>query len=108
MSRLGVKEQRDAEDRIRRPFDLVLTLAGSKAPWFFGRFRTEENAVEAGEQALRATRRDDLPYGRKCLSYRVVDTRAKATVAHANRLSAAERNEILAELERVTEPAEAA
>lgn len=35
--------------------------------------------------------------------------RAKAiALAHANRLSAAERNEILAELERVTETAEAA
>jgi hypothetical protein len=69
----------DAAHRERYPFDCVLRLEHSTMPYFWGRFSTQERATEEGRKAMRATRREDLPYGKRCIGYFVTDNRTGNT-----------------------------
>lgn len=79
--RLGKWAANDREHRARCPYDCVLRLKGSKADYHWGRFSSPERAHQAGHDAMRATRTSDLPFGKQCAGYRVIDSRTGATVA---------------------------
>lgn len=86
------KAYHDAErfDRAFRPYDLVLRLEGSDGEWNFGRFGKSEDAHAVGIQCLGYTRPSDLPFGRKCANYWVIDSRTGQRVARELTATAAD------------------
>lgn len=80
-SRLGTREERDAADRTRRPYDLILRLKGRNSECYFGRFVDPERARQIGQAQMRATRRSDLALGKTCIGYDVRDARTGLSVA---------------------------
>jgi len=65
---------RIAADASARPFEVYLRLEDSTADWYFGRFADPDKAHAVGLSCLRSTRPSDLPFGRRCLNYWVVDS----------------------------------
>lgn len=84
----------DAEHRARCPYDCVLSLEGTLMTHHWGRFSTVERAKEVGEAIMAEMRRPNgpranyLPKGKRCLSYRVIDSRDGCTVVEPDRLAA--------------------
>lgn len=69
--------ERDAVHQKANPFTVLLRLEGSPMTYMWGRFKTEARAVAAGQSAMQATRRENLPYGKHCTGYIVTDNRTE-------------------------------
>ena len=73
--RLGTRAIQDIADRARRPYDLILKLKGRKSEAYWGRWADPSRAHQEGHDLMRETRKSQLPFSRKCIGYKVTDTR---------------------------------
>jgi hypothetical protein len=79
---------RVAADASARPYEVYLRLKDSTMDWYFGRFADPNKAHAVGLSCLRSTRPSDLPFGRKCLNYWVIDSLSGQRVERQTTLAA--------------------